>query len=77
MRNIFVSISKTVMSKSFHKEMKCGSDFPPSEAHSGGWGGFGEDGGKSLPLKITFLLISNHGFGNAYNIFVFHSKKDC
>jgi len=53
------------MSESFHKEIKCGSDFSPSSPrppHPPLWA---SDGEKSLPLKITFLIVCNHSFGNA------------
>ncbi len=37
----------------------------PSEAHSGGWEGLGEDGWEPAPLLTIFLIISYHGIKNA------------
>jgi len=58
-----VSIPKTVVADQGTIFFE-GSDFPPSEAHSGGWGGLGEDGGKWLPNYLAKTL-PHHGFKDA------------
>jgi len=40
------------------KVISKGSDFFPSEAHSGGWGGLGKDEKKSLPPFISLEKLS-------------------
>ncbi len=41
----------------------------PSEAHSGGWEGLGEDGGEPAPYYlIERNIFTHHGIKNAYEV---------
>ncbi|MFQ5722157.1 MAG: hypothetical protein ACE5GI_06675 [Candidatus Aminicenantales bacterium] len=55
------NISKTLIANN-----EVVSDFLPSEAHSGGRGGLGEDGGNRCYPSFLVETFNHHGNGNAY-----------
>jgi len=50
---------------------RLGVDCRSSEAHSGGWGVFGEDERQSTWLLMSSLLIGHHRNGDAFEDYFF------